>query len=199
MPDEEFALRQLLEDGPNAVKKYFSDKISAVYPGQIDSKSINAMFNKSMSERGGARSFDKIESGKALEEEIRKAYFTTKNAIGRQYGELTDAAAKQFRGVGNKPVEEIQTVLDSIIDKKTVSGTVKNELQAMIDDIGDLSALSPEDQFRKLLEARKNMKGLVDWGSRNELPRNQKIFEGIYNLNADYQCNLLWDYLDYQK
>lgn len=96
LPDEEFVMRMLLDDGPNPVKKWVAEKAASLYPGQVDAELYQNLLAKPMDERILQRAFNRKDVGRELKPDFEQTRDLFKRAVGERFGELQGEARSQF-------------------------------------------------------------------------------------------------------
>lgn len=165
-PQEEARfLLNLLQEGKTPAKKFYTEKATQLYPGQIGPKQLEKVLDIPLEQRVQARDFERADIGRQLLPQAEQAK-TVLQSKGRAFEELQNKAIQEYQGKG---LPEVYMALDkaraaefsgiSQKAKKTVEQVfeILDEGKSLTQDrlqSGDLLDVGYEEAYKRLQAAR---------------------------------------------
>ena len=198
MPDDEFIIRSLLDDGDNEVKTWVAKSASGL-PGQIGADEYQKILALGPETRNAARAFtaNKREVAKEITPQVKEANFLMKGAVKDQVSKLTRRAEDNFSGDITDLLQKTTAALEDSTSMKTIPSTVSTRLSDIVDLVAEGKAPShfgltkdakyfdvdPSEQFRRLQKMRETLDGGIDWDAiktgKRSMDEGEQILAGL--------------------
>jgi len=200
MPDQEFADRMLLEDGPNRVKAWVQKNATTAFGGRFTGEEYDRVLNMPVEERNAARRFNAREAADEFMPAAEKAGDEFGRANRQRFSESEVKASKAFADQDAAVDELIDDIGVAMQDAKSQNTDLKNVLPRLEDAFnilqsgkgpsflnlkqGDyVDAISPEDRFFRLQKMREKLDAGIDWdaieANRRKMNDGEKILMGV--------------------